>query len=271
MVRRAPRNVEYRVNLAQAHNNLGLNLVNLDKREEGRTHYRAAIQAYEFIVKEHGEVPEYKVSLAKSCFNLGNLLRIQNEANNALDWHNKAIGLLKPLHESARQVVEYRMNLMRAYDSRAKAYDVLQRYPEAIADWDQAIRLADDFTGPVLRSYRALTMARSGQTENAIAETDKLIRAKVTGDVLFGAACIYAQCVEAMKSDAKQTDELVGKAVTQLRRLQKGGFFQVPDNVALLQTEEQLNPIRRHPQFEKFVAEIGKRAPPSLPPPVRGP
>lgn len=262
LARKFPKMLEYRVDVASARNNLGLSFVNLGKLDEGRSEYRAAIEVQEELVKEHDGVPAYKISLAKSCYNLGNVISMKGDPAGALDWQNRAISILQPLHAAAPRVVEFRLNLIRALDSRARVYDLLKRYAESIADWDRAVELSDDFLKAEVRMSRALTLVHAGKTDAAVSEADALVKSKVTGDVLLISACVYAQASAIHKGDTARHNELAAKAIGQLRRLQKGGFFKLPDNLKTLKTDNELKPIRQHPDFQKLLQLVEKSVPP---------
>ncbi len=106
-----------------------------------------------------------------------------------------------------------------AHESRAKAYEALGKYPEAIADWDATVDLTPVGDKPVYRAFRASARIRAGQVEAALKEAEEFATAggNFPKQNLYNAACVYARAAaiggEPAERYSKRALELLRGAV----------------------------------------------------------
>jgi hypothetical protein len=143
----------------------------------------------------------------------------------------------------------------------------LQRYPEALQDWDRAIELDEGAKRPALRLHRALALAHAGDHARAATEADDLTRDEKTPAVtLYDAACVYGLSVPAAKDDAKQQEQYARKALTLLRRDAAAGYFNDAAQVEHMLKDDDLAALRDRADFQQFVADLKKKLAPRTPP-----
>jgi serine/threonine protein kinase/tetratricopeptide (TPR) repeat protein len=149
---------EYRQELANSHNGLGnLLLYGLRQQNLAETAYRAALAIRKKLASDFPDVPAYAVVLGGSYCNLGNLLSETNRFGDALEWYQTAIQALGEVLGKDTLLVTAKEFLRNAHWGRARALDKLERYAEAIDDWNRAIQLDE---GPNRQQFR-LELARS--------------------------------------------------------------------------------------------------------------
>ena len=80
-------------------NDLGTNLMNAEpRRAEAEKHLLKAIQVRDSLATRFPSNTSYTVGLAGSCTNLGSVYYYMGHADTALDWHNRAVDKLAPIH-----------------------------------------------------------------------------------------------------------------------------------------------------------------------------
>jgi serine/threonine protein kinase len=257
-----PTEPEYRSALARSLNNFALFLMEQRKLPEAEAAYRRVLAVDEQLVADFPAVPAYRTGLAGTYVNFGNLLRSQQRAQDALEWFGKAIPLLETNLARDARLMEDREFLCNAHTGRALALTKVQRYAEAITDWDRAIALNQGPEGPSLRLERAVTLARAGDHAKAAAEADALTgNAQTPGVTLYQAACVYGFSLAAVKEDAQLQERYAAKALALFRRARAAGSFKDSRLVEVLQQDPDFEPLRQRPEFKKFLAELKAEAP----------
>src|SRR5207247_5233799 len=115
---------------------LGLGLLGRRRPPEAEAEYRAALAVQEALAADFPTVPEYRVELGATYVNLGHQLRDRGDAAAALDWHGKAIDRPGPIVAAERPPAQARLFLRNAHAGRAMDSTQLNRFAEALADWD---------------------------------------------------------------------------------------------------------------------------------------
>jgi tetratricopeptide (TPR) repeat protein len=246
----------YRQELAKSHSNLGLLLKDLGKLGEAESEYRAALTIQEKLAANFPAVRDHGIDLGRSYLNLGNLLSDQGRQQDALTEYAKAIRRLEVWAKDKRLVTarEFARN---AFWGRAGALTHLKRYAEAVQDWDRAIELDDGDLKIMFRLGRAVTLAHSGDHARAVAEANALAAEKaVKGATLYNAACVFSIGSSVVKQDAKLQDQYALRAVELLTLAKGQGFFKNATNVAHMNTDSDLDPLREREEFKQLIAEL---------------
>jgi tetratricopeptide (TPR) repeat protein len=257
LVDERPDDPPYRRKQSIYQTNLGNVLTALGKLPEAETEFRNALEIQEQLVRDFPDAPEYQTALAGSYCNFGILLSTQQRPQDALPWYAKAIRLLEALLERDARLTTERLFLRNSHWSRASALTQLNRYAEALGDWDRAIELSEEPDQPAIRLERALTLARLGDHARAVSETDDLTRsAEMSGAALYDAACVCGLSATAAKEHSEVQEQYALKALALLRRAQSAGFFEDREAVEHLQRDDDLAALRDREDFKKLVIDL---------------
>jgi tetratricopeptide (TPR) repeat protein len=259
LVRDHPKVSYYAARLAHGCNELGILHAALDQRAEAREAYEAARVVLERLVREHRDAPDHAVALGGTYCNLGHLLK-SDDLDSALPWYGKAIATLEPLSQRQPPPARARLFLGKSYWGRFDALRALGRHAEALKDLDQllALQVAEQ---PALRLERAATLARLGEHAQAAAAAAELAAlTKVSARFVYDLARAYSLCVPAAGKDARLSpggrdqaaSTYAARAVALLRRAAQAGFR----DVAHMQKDTALDPLRQRADFKKLIAEL---------------
>jgi hypothetical protein len=134
----------------------------------------------------------------------------------------------------------------KALDAFARAQDVLVRdHPNM--PWVKSL-------GASHRSLWIVERVRSGECPDPQAEFDALLPAVPPGQVpllRYNLACALAQAAKAGPADGRERH--AAKAVAVLTDLLAGPFFRNPVNVAHVDKDTDLDPLRDRDDFKQFV------------------
>src|SRR5262249_39398337 len=149
-------------------------------------------------------VPKYQIDLGGSYCNFGTLLRSMGKPAESLPWYDKAIRRLAAVHQRYPRRATPRLFLRNGHWGRAEAYDQLEKYTEAVKDWNPAIELSPPQDQASLRAGRTDSLVRAGQVADAVAEVAELARTgKWAASQWYNFACIYA-LASGKSADKKQ-------------------------------------------------------------------
>jgi serine/threonine protein kinase len=245
-----------RQELARSHISLGLLLRDLGQRPAAEPAFRRGLEIQEKLADDFPTVPQYRADLAGSCVNFGSLLRDQGEAEVSSSWFAKAIALLDPLVKQEPRRVMERLFLRNAHWNWARGLDKLGRHTDAVKDWDRALALnARPAAEPLIRSGRAVSLARAGEHARAVAEANALAEAKhVTGDTLYDLACVCALAAAKVTGDPRPrlADQYATRAVELLRQAVAKGY----KNAAHMKQDKDLDALRGRQDFTELVAKL---------------
>jgi serine/threonine-protein kinase len=194
----------------------------LRKTYEGRAALQASRQRYpEALTDWQGALeldksPEYAspvARLARAQVLLADELRTHQQPKESLPWYGKALAGWQELRRQDAKDLAVRQGLGDAHAGRARALTLLQRYADALPDWERAVELADgkekgEYTAMLggVRAFRADELAKAGKTEEALA--------------LYGRAIAV---LTPLRDDGPDGDS--GRASLHLARLQRAQLF----------------------------------------------
>ncbi len=241
---------------------------------QGRTQlavetHRRVIAVEEQLVKRYPAVVEYAVDLGGDYSNMGRRLMGKGEPQAALEWFDKGQATLEKARRAGRGDGRADSFLGNVHGNKADALMELGRNADAVAEWERALQFpAPEGTRTYRRVWRALALARLGRYEEAVPVAEELAGRKGTEDYnLYQAACVLAVSSAQAGRDAKRAEaerweraeKYAAAAVALLRRLQSGGYFKDRSNVADLQKDKDLGPLRQRPDFQKLLSEVEKK------------
>ena len=221
---------------------------------EADEQYRKAITIQEKLAAEFHDVPTYRVELGGSCCNFGSVVREGGKPAESLEWFDKAIGMLRPIHEQEPRDVKAKQFLLNSHWGRAMAYDQLRKFTKAAADWDSAIELCLSAEKGMLRASRATSRVNAGQIAEAVAEIAELTKSDGwQAPQWYDFACAYgvaaAKIADKKQAYADRAMELLHKAV-------KAGY----KDAAHMAKDSDLDSLRDREDFKKLMESLRARS-----------
>jgi serine/threonine protein kinase/tetratricopeptide (TPR) repeat protein len=255
LVKDFPRVQHYRGDLANNHGLLALVLERCEKRTEAAAEYKRSIDALRHLTRNDPDVLAYAVDLGANQCNLGGLFESEGQSAKALNWYGEAIQTLTPVVKRHAELASARQFLRNSHFNRARVLSRLERFAEAMPDWDHGIELDDSKDRPMFRMWRAWTLAHV-EPEKAVAEAEDVVKDdKVPPTVIYFAARVCARCASIVNG-ADRRERHAATAVAQLQQARARGFFKSRDNVEGLKTDTRFDPVRNREDFKKLLSEL---------------
>jgi serine/threonine-protein kinase len=255
--------------LAAALNALGMACMENGKTQEAVEAQRRAVAAMERLSKLYPMNLSNAVGLGGYCCNLGLRLHRHGEPQAALEWFDKAQATLEDVRRRDPEGQEGRDSLRNTHANRAIALLDLGRDAQALAELDRALTLpAPDGHPGWLDASRALALARLGKYKEAVPLAEQVAGRPDTPafDLCRAAGALSRASAQARRDGQRaepQRQELAEKyaagAVALLRQAQAKGHFKKPRNVSDLEKDKDLGPLRQRLDFQKLLAELGKK------------
>jgi len=146
--------------LAASYGNLAGVQILLGQLDRAQGTYEQSLKLREALAQKHPAVVEYRLLLGSTYTNLGELNCRADRAEKALPWFAKAIEFLKGVLELEPRQPVARYYLSYTYGWRARSLEKLNRFKEAVEDWDRAIKY-DDRNDAELHTSRDKAAART--------------------------------------------------------------------------------------------------------------
>src|SRR4029450_5309901 len=123
------------------------------------------------------------------------------------------------------RVAKVRESLCVAHWTRAMMLARLERFSDAMADWDRAIGLDDGPYRLELLLRRASSLLRVKDHLRATADTEQVAGSpNATAEHLYDAACVYAVSARLASGDGTRVDSCATRALELLRQATGRGF-----------------------------------------------
>ena len=266
LLRANSNNAEYANGAAQVYISLGLAHRNAERFEPADVALRRAADLFERLTAKPGAEPAFSVSLGGVYLRLASLGIRQQQPEAALPWTDKAIAVLQSLPAEAGRTDKNRSAyLMDAHWSRAEAFELLKRFPEAAKEWATAIELDPKYSYESLRHKRANALRLAGELKQATALADEFAqRPGVTSGEIYDAACLYS-----LASGSAAKDERLGarertalaaryadRACAWLKQAENAKYFDQPQQVEHLKGDTDIDPIRQHPEYRQLLMRL---------------
>jgi serine/threonine protein kinase len=239
--------------LARSYGNLGYAFRRLRRYSEAKEAYLKAVAIGQPLLSDFPGNTIEADGLGTSYYSLGYLEYEQGRPEAALGWYDQAIRLLEPVLQQWPRQAEVRRSLQLVYSGRAGALFRMGRWADALPGWERAIAIAEGPTLPRVRLFRAATLAHLGQHARATAEADELARsAPGSGADLYDLACVFALSAAAARGEPALRERYAARADGLLRQAVEKGFR----NVASLEKDADLDPIRDRPGFRGLMMDL---------------
>ena len=259
LVQQFPAVPDYQDLLANSENGLG----SVFDREGDRVAARdKIIQARDIVrnlVDHFPSVPKYRTQLAVFEVNLGRHFVQNGQPAESLDCFSHAIRILSTGYPSGYQDSQRDRFLETSYRCRAQALMLVNRYSEAVEDWDQVILR----NGPGLQNgyhlSRAEAQVRAGQVESALKvadETNDLDGSRISAMGRYRVAALYAYASGLPESPPRYAD----RAIELLKKAIDAGF-KTPENITKMISDHDLDPLRGREDFRALMKSIGAPEP----------
>jgi eukaryotic-like serine/threonine-protein kinase len=228
----------------------------------GRAHTYSRLEKFAEAVEDWDKVIELSpkaeraeelIKLGGSYCNLGHALRASGRLRESLVSYERAIRTLTGVRKQDRGSALCKQFLRNSYWGRARAYHGLQKFTEAVKDWDQAIDLSRVAEQAWLRARRASSQVKAGRVAEAVAEAAELTKStNWDGRQWYAFACIYA--IASGKS-AEKKSEHADQAMELLQRAVNAGY----KDASHVARDQDLDPLRGRDDFKKLLAELAKK------------
>jgi serine/threonine-protein kinase len=270
----------HRQQLASAYNNLGILLNGLGRTKEAEEAYRDALAINKPLAADFPTVPQYRLDLASSHDNLGSLLSNTGRPKEAEAAYGEALAIQKGLATDFPRVPQYQVELANTMNGLGELLAARKDHLAARQLLEQAqppLKTALDansnnpFARDVFcknRQLLAATLLDLGDHANAAKAAAELARvAAEPANDAYKAACFLSRCVPLAEKDSTlplvQRQELAtsyGKrSLEALREALAKGY----KDIAHLQKDKDLDPLRQRDDFQKLLADLDKNKPES--------
>lgn len=136
---RDPKNPETRIGLSAAYENLGGIEMLLEDYAASAAAYDRSRELKAELVMDHPAVLDYRLKLAGTYTNLGELASRQAQHEAALPWYEQSTELLRWVLGRSPDMAVARYYLSYTCGWQARAMDALERRTEAVAAWECAV------------------------------------------------------------------------------------------------------------------------------------
>jgi hypothetical protein len=159
--------------------------------------------------------------------------------------------------------------LRNVYWGRAQTLEFLDRWGEAIEDWDRTLEMELKIEPMSYRDsiclLRARARAHDGRHADAVLETDELARKpSLSPGSLVAAAKVYAAASQAARIDPllsgadkeERVEGYAARAIEMLGKARAAGAFTIAADAVRMANDPDLKLLRDRADFQKLLAEL---------------
>jgi tetratricopeptide (TPR) repeat protein len=243
--------------------NLGRLLVAQNEPEEASKAFLEGAEILKALTEEFPALKEYRKELEvfqNELFvaenNYANALRNAEQFNLAIPIYARQLRLLdEQLNPKDEDHAEKLLTTLFYYgQTLIHAKD----YQTALAIWTRLCQFRDNPNWQVFEIYRAMCLIRTGKTDEGLEAVEGVATAS---DLMpfqwIDFACCYAVAAEMHHDDEQQVEQYRVQAMKYLRKAAINGFFETPEDKALLAGDSDLNSLKRYPPFIEYCKEYG--------------
>jgi tetratricopeptide (TPR) repeat protein len=237
--------------------------------EASLRYYRKVIEMEEKLAAAKPLSHFHAFNLGGVYCNTGHLTRTMGDALGSLAWYAKSID---SLHQALRQNPQHasaRVFLRNAHAGRARSLLVLERYPEAMADWDRVLELETGADRPGYIIQRARTRELMGAHREGTSEVDELIQpSDASAEIVYEASRIYSLACRAAQMDShlgdnerrKLADTYATRSFELLSRARNSGYFKNEKQVKDFKADPDFQSLRDDQRFAPFAKLLDETA-----------
>ena len=172
-------------------------------------------------------------------------------------------------HQDFSACVNRNPNYAQAYYWRGRTYIVLSaadrpEWAKAEDDLTRALELNKDLSTPY--PWRALVRAKRSRYREAVEDAEAAIKLPHSVDTLWTVARAYSVSVGAVTADEEQSNRATlaeqygARSVALLQEASQLGYFKGSENLKSLRMSQDLDALRKRPDFKKLLAEAEDQA-----------
>jgi len=261
--------------------NIGLIHKTQDQFDDAEREFRRSLDVWGPMVQKTPR-PAILTSMAMTHRVLADILRDighdradPDRLQESLEAYIAAEKSLRQLLQADEQNSEAMDSLRSTYWGRAQALEFVDRWPEAVEDWDRALEMELRIEPVSYRDQILLLRARArahvGRYVPAVQETDELVaKPSLPGGCLKAAAKVYAAASHAARTDptlsgADREERVEGnaaRAVEMLWKAREGGELTIPAEIVRTANDPDLKLLRDRADFQKLLTELHRRVDP---------
>jgi tetratricopeptide (TPR) repeat protein/predicted Ser/Thr protein kinase len=255
----------YRADLARHLLNLGGSEVLAGRLDDARSHLNRAFDLWSALKDDVSHRGDAEVQVLSCVYALGDLERRAGKPTEALEWFDRDRRDAEALARKTPAPPGASGQLRNAWWGTATTLTALERYPEAMAAWDDAIALTDADNLLFMKLYRLATLARTSECEQSLVELDPLaVQARTSGEALVNVARVYALAAATTGADRKRADadrhrrasEIARRAVENLDLARLRDGFADPAARDDLDKNKDWESLRDRADFQKLLAGL---------------
>ena len=288
LVKEQPQVVEFRRDLAESRQRLGVLLHHGGKWTEADQETRQAMLLFQKLTEDFPKVADYSYRLDMSPHALGAILEDLKRHEEA-DKHNvEAVRLLEKLTRDFPSVINYREQMVTVYANQAISQMASGRLAGALQSVRSAQVVADQLLAehPNIPRYRETSayvatvepsiLAKQGDYLAAAAAARKIGERPALDDLTrFNLACAWSLTCQAAALDQQLTpaerqllvDEYATLALQWLAKVRDNGMFAAKGAFDALNSDDDFSVLRTRSDFQRFVEEVAKALPKDGTPP----
>jgi serine/threonine-protein kinase len=267
VLRDHPTRLDYQAMAAAIATDLGTILRYRKHRpNEAAAAYRTALDIGEKLVLTSPQFRPYTSNLLLTYYNLKSLLWESNQLPAALELTDRILSRFEAAFPPEKRDEYIRDTLSSFYRDRAGTLTKMNRYAEALRDYDHALELSNEAKRPEIEMERVTVEAwgliRQGDHAGATAKASALVaRSPLKGKSRYAAATVCSRSVTAVRSrdtlPVAERDSLTerygAQAVEFLRQAHTAGY---PELHSAVSTDADLDAIRSRDDFKKLLAGL---------------
>ncbi len=237
----------YRLNLGRAQRDYANVLGYLNQAEAAEDQFQQSIAIFQQLTKDDpANLPhqaDHGITLRMCALFQDNC----GKTEEALQLFGQAIQVLTAAYAQDPKITLTQRALCRGHEQRALTLDRIDRHKEALADWDQVLKLCEQHMLHIHRSQRVDSLLRSGSVEQAMQEIEDLAQVETPNPFhWFRFAKLYALASETLPA---RRDELRDQSIALLKKAINLGFA----DEQRLKEDRDLAPLKTHAGFPELA------------------
>jgi tetratricopeptide (TPR) repeat protein len=280
-----PEVAEYQDGLARtlhALGNLHSSTASNTKSEQtvlAQSFYEQALPIREHLARVYPTIADFQERLASTLAALGHVYKVNRKEDQARESYERALFIRQEMLRIHPDVSSYQAGLVRTTHDLGRFYYDMEQFSLAKETIAKGLPIAEELARrqpevpnhhywlTTLRLLHARTLAQLGEHVQAAKVADfARNEPSISGDNLASAACVYALCSAAARTDEKNlpadrdkfAERYTASAVEALEKAHRSGYFTSKGQLELLNRYEDLAPIRSDGRFIQFMQEARK-------------
>ena len=258
LVENHPDIAEYRRELGNSYGNLGSLLARQEEFKQAKECILKCWEHNSFLADKYPEAPEHLLRQGADAGNVAELTAKLGDNEQALEWYAKALATMQQALDRMPEGSTVRNTwLFNSTSARAQLLQDMERFDEALADWEESQNLAPDSRSLWTQARTALCLVQLGKLDEAIGKIETLQAGEdPDGESLLVSARVYSQ---AMEKSPDRSEEFAPKCMEMLRKAQSAGVFDSSDSLEELDEDPHLTSIQQREDYQTWREELGHK------------